>query len=198
MTLKLLTEHHLVFLSLKGGCTGSSESTHVKMPHCKKSRVTAHFIRYYHNALMFQLLIVIFIIQDHWKQGYWCLVPPNGLYIIYSFTRVIFSKSFFTMITFFGRFCLIFTDSSYWYRTLYTCCLNSFICSSMNFMKSFLFIVHETIFITIFFFPLSSTDTLFHCPNIISCGVLAFLFSKFESSTMNFWEFNRIQQNVKT
>ena len=33
MTVKLLTEHHLEFLSLKGGCTGSSESTLVKMPH---------------------------------------------------------------------------------------------------------------------------------------------------------------------
>ena len=41
MSVKLLTEHHLEFLSLKGGCTGSSESTHVKMPHCWKSRVTA-------------------------------------------------------------------------------------------------------------------------------------------------------------
>ena len=27
MIVKLLTEHHLEFLSLKGGCTGSSEST---------------------------------------------------------------------------------------------------------------------------------------------------------------------------
>ena len=34
MTVKLLTEHPLEFLSLKGGCTGSSESTLVKMPHC--------------------------------------------------------------------------------------------------------------------------------------------------------------------
>ena len=41
VTFKLLTEYHLVFLSLKGGCTGSSESTPVKMPHCWKSRVTA-------------------------------------------------------------------------------------------------------------------------------------------------------------
>ena len=30
MSAKLLTEHHLEFLSLKGGCTGSSESTFVK------------------------------------------------------------------------------------------------------------------------------------------------------------------------
>ena len=43
MTLKLLTEHHLEFLIFKGGCTGSPESTHVKMPHCWKSHVAAHF-----------------------------------------------------------------------------------------------------------------------------------------------------------
>ena len=39
MTVKLLTEQHLEFLSLKGGCTGLSESTLVKMPHCWKSHV---------------------------------------------------------------------------------------------------------------------------------------------------------------
>ena len=33
MSVKLLTEHHLEFLSLKGGCKGLSESTLVKMPH---------------------------------------------------------------------------------------------------------------------------------------------------------------------
>ena len=37
MSVKLLTEH-LDFLSLKGGCTGSPEST----LHCWKSHVTAH------------------------------------------------------------------------------------------------------------------------------------------------------------
>ena len=31
MIVKLLTEHHLEFLSLKGGCIGSPESTLVKM-----------------------------------------------------------------------------------------------------------------------------------------------------------------------
>ena len=41
MSVKLLTEHHLEFLSLRGGCTGSSESIHVKIPHCWKSHVTA-------------------------------------------------------------------------------------------------------------------------------------------------------------
>ena len=41
MSVKLLTGHHLRFLSLKGGCTGSSESTLVKMPHCWKSHAAA-------------------------------------------------------------------------------------------------------------------------------------------------------------
>ena len=44
MTLKLLTEHHLEFLSVKGGCTDSSESTLVKMPHCWKLHVAAQFL----------------------------------------------------------------------------------------------------------------------------------------------------------
>ena len=44
MTVKLLTEQHLEFLSLKGSYTGSSESTLVKMPHCWKSHVAAHIV----------------------------------------------------------------------------------------------------------------------------------------------------------
>ena len=44
MIVKLLTEHHLEFLSLTGGCTGSHESTHVKMPHCWKSHAMAHIL----------------------------------------------------------------------------------------------------------------------------------------------------------
>ena len=44
MSVKLLTEHNLEFLSLKGGCKGWSESTLVKMPHCWKSHVTAHIL----------------------------------------------------------------------------------------------------------------------------------------------------------
>ena len=42
MTVELLPEHHLEFLSLKGGCTGSSESRLAKLPHCWKSHVAAH------------------------------------------------------------------------------------------------------------------------------------------------------------
>ena len=44
MSVELLIEQYLEFLSLKGGYTGSSESTLVKMPHCWKSHVTAHLL----------------------------------------------------------------------------------------------------------------------------------------------------------
>ena len=41
MTDRLMTEQHLEFLSFTGGCTGSSESTLLKMPHCWKSHSAA-------------------------------------------------------------------------------------------------------------------------------------------------------------
>ena len=43
MIVRLLTEHHLEFLSLKGGCRGSSEPTLVKMSNCWKSHAAAHY-----------------------------------------------------------------------------------------------------------------------------------------------------------
>ena len=60
MIVKLLTEHHLEFLSFKGGCTGSFESTHVKIPHCRKSHATAHLLKNRcstHLRMKFQLFI---------------------------------------------------------------------------------------------------------------------------------------------
>ena len=44
MSVKLLTEHRLEFVSLKGGCTGSSESTPVKM-HCVAAQFIIHWLR---------------------------------------------------------------------------------------------------------------------------------------------------------
>ena len=44
MSVMLLTEHHLGFLSLTGGCRGSSESTLVKMSNCWKSHATAQIV----------------------------------------------------------------------------------------------------------------------------------------------------------
>ena len=46
MIVKLVTEHHLEFLSLKGDCRGSSESTLVKTPHCWKSHAAAQMVLY--------------------------------------------------------------------------------------------------------------------------------------------------------
>ena len=42
MIVKLLTEYHLVFLRLKGGCRGSFGSTLVKMSDCWKSQLKAN------------------------------------------------------------------------------------------------------------------------------------------------------------
>ena len=44
MIVQLLTEHHLEFLSLKGGYKGTSESTLVKVSNCWKSHATAHLL----------------------------------------------------------------------------------------------------------------------------------------------------------
>ena len=46
MSVKLLTEYHLEFLSLRGGSTGSPESIHVKMPHCWKFHVTKNTLTF--------------------------------------------------------------------------------------------------------------------------------------------------------
>ena len=56
MIVKLLTEHHLEFLSLTGGCGGSSESTLVKMSNCWKSQSTAQFIVVSTTLKPFQLI----------------------------------------------------------------------------------------------------------------------------------------------
>ena len=75
MNVKLLTEHHLEFLSLKGGCIGSSESTLVKMQHCWKSHVAAHILymktskRYLHYErylFVYSLNGGVDQLQRHW------------------------------------------------------------------------------------------------------------------------------------
>ena len=63
MSVKLLTENHLEFLSLKGGCTGLSESTLIKVPHCWKSHAMAHMFRFLISQQKY-------IVDTHWK----CLV----------------------------------------------------------------------------------------------------------------------------
>ena len=52
MTVKLLTEHYLQFLSLKRDCKDYTEPTLVKMPHCWKSHVAAHMLLFHHNIIV--------------------------------------------------------------------------------------------------------------------------------------------------
>ena len=56
MIVKLLTEYHLKFLRLKGGCSGSSESTLVKMTNCWKSHVTAQLFRMLDKEMITNLI----------------------------------------------------------------------------------------------------------------------------------------------
>ena len=58
MSVKLLTEHHSEFLSSKGGCTGSSESTLVKMLDCWISHVVAQLLLTSERVFMFTLEMV--------------------------------------------------------------------------------------------------------------------------------------------
>ena len=55
MIVKLLTEHHLEFLSFKGGCRRSSESTLVKMSNCWKSLAAAQISWELYCTVMNQL-----------------------------------------------------------------------------------------------------------------------------------------------
>ena len=55
MIVKLLTERHLEFLSLTGGCTGSSESALVKNSNCWKSGATAQISI---NRTISQLIVI--------------------------------------------------------------------------------------------------------------------------------------------
>ena len=52
MAVELLIDHHLEFISLKGCSTCLSKSTHVKMPHCKKSYVIADLSVFHFLFLM--------------------------------------------------------------------------------------------------------------------------------------------------
>ena len=65
MTVKLLTEHDLEFLSLKGDFTDLSESTLVKIPHCWKSHVAAHNV--------FRIAQTKVISEVHYTQTMWVI-----------------------------------------------------------------------------------------------------------------------------
>ena len=61
MSVNLLSELHLEFPSLKGGCTGSSESTLVKMPHCWNSHVAIYVVAVV--AAVFVCFVSLFLLH---------------------------------------------------------------------------------------------------------------------------------------
>ena len=71
MSVKLLTEHHLEFLSLKGGCTDSPESTFVKIPHCCKSHVATQINMHLLVWPLTQIkhLLLAFYTESHFDNG---------------------------------------------------------------------------------------------------------------------------------
>ena len=58
MNVKVLTEQHFEFLSLKESRTGSSESTLVKIPHCWKSHVAAEIYAHTLVCLLDRILSI--------------------------------------------------------------------------------------------------------------------------------------------
>ena len=84
MIVKLHTEHHLEFLSLKWGCRGSSESTLVKMPHCWKSHGTAHLWK----------LGLIWIINAMWM-NLWTWPLRNALHMQAKYGKRCYSRLLF-------------------------------------------------------------------------------------------------------
>ena len=80
MVVKLLTEHHLEFLSLKVGRRGSSESTLVKMSNCWKSHALA--LKFIKNAEMVVSRNKIPLIVCRWDRKIchiYIYMYPNGL-----------------------------------------------------------------------------------------------------------------------
>ena len=63
MSVKLLTEHNLRSLSLKGSCTGSSESNRVKIPHCVKSHALAQYYCFCCSYCLWGLIDPCFVMQ---------------------------------------------------------------------------------------------------------------------------------------
>ena len=77
MSVKLITEDHLEFLTLKVCYTGSSKSTIVKIPRCWKSHVMTHTTG---KLLLFYLYIVV---------EYYCTVSILAFYfILHQFQKV--------------------------------------------------------------------------------------------------------------
>ena len=73
MIVKLLTERHLEFLSITGGCRGPSESTLVKMSNCWKSRALVQLFSLIQTVLnllgglISMLLLLLLLLLLFWN-----------------------------------------------------------------------------------------------------------------------------------
>ena len=95
--LKLLTEHHLEFICFTGGCTGSYESTLVKMPQCRNSHVVAQlfsskitkhfcsiparshtFVKIAHEIIS---MVILLLSADSFKKGCCQLQAKVSIYL---------------------------------------------------------------------------------------------------------------------
>ena len=91
MTVMLLTGHHLKFLISKGGCTGSSESTLVKMSNCWKSHSAAHislrrFFRLFFRKLLPPMTVrkysCLLVCENDVTFQYVKMLSPISLYVL--------------------------------------------------------------------------------------------------------------------
>ena len=88
ISFKLLTEYYLELLSLTGGCTGLSESTLVKLPHCWKSHVTAQMLIGY-SIFLINIYLGILVIQlGTFVNFTYQLIPPSLMSVLRSFNKV--------------------------------------------------------------------------------------------------------------
>ena len=88
MSVKLLSEYHLEFLSSKGGYTGLSESAHVKMPHSWRSRVLAHVfnhVLYVNGQWSWSLVFTSLKLCLCDNEGFIEKVPMNNEFLIWTF-----------------------------------------------------------------------------------------------------------------
>ena len=90
MSVKLLTEHNLEFLSLKEGCTGSSESSIVEMPHLLEITCCGSF------TLSLPVCLVPSV--DNFCKQFWTQIRTNILSVL------IITKQFDTLILFLKEF----------------------------------------------------------------------------------------------
>ena len=72
MTVKLLTEPHLRFLSLNGRCKALSESTHVKMPHCHG--LMAHLVIHLWVPEIELTVVPLLAPKPNAEKERWCLM----------------------------------------------------------------------------------------------------------------------------